>query len=40
MRDSSQHSKLLSEIESDQKLTDESEKKLNEAITEFKNSTK
>jgi F-type H+-transporting ATPase subunit alpha len=40
MRESNQHSKLLSEIESDQKLTDESEKKLNEAITEFKNSTK
>jgi len=40
MRESNQHSKLLSEIESDQKLTDESEKKLKEAITEFKNSTK
>ena len=40
MKESTQYSKLLSEIESDQKLTDESEKKLNEAITEFKNSTK
>jgi F-type H+-transporting ATPase subunit alpha len=40
MKESTQYSKLLSEIESDQKLTENSEKKLKEAITEFKNSTK
>ncbi len=40
MKDSSKYSKLLSDIETDQKLTEESEKKLNDAITEFKNSTK
>ena len=40
MKDSSKYSKLLSDIETDQKLTEESEKELNDAITEFKNSTK
>ena len=40
MKDSSKYSKLLSDIETDQKLTEDSEKKLNDAITEFKNSTK
>jgi F-type H+-transporting ATPase subunit alpha len=38
LKNSAEYSKLLKDIESDQKLTDNSEKKLNEAIIEFKKS--
>ncbi len=36
LKNSSEYSKLLDEIESDKKLNEDSEKKLNQAITEFK----